>query len=206
MTEPSTEGGGTPLSFKKVDDPSHFERAPAPRAPARESGDPNMAFEAAPRAPIAPSTVPDPRTMRSGPPPPPAGGAVTPAPPAGPPPRTGPQAFEAVPASLGVAQGRLATPTVSVRPVPAPPSEPVRPGGSGWNVRTRDGAFLPNRAGGGTGEGSAWQTRPLPGAERDRSAWSVPEAPHRRTLTGKALLRIVLSVILVAILGFAGYE
>ena len=205
MTEHTTEGGGTPLSSKKVEDPAHFERAPAPRQPVREAGDPNLAFEAAPRAPIVPTTTPDPRTLRTSPPPPqPTGPSpdATADPVAG----TRPPTFEAVPASVAVAQGRLSTPTIGVRPAPAPSTAPVSPGGSGWNVRPREGGFLPNRGGADTGEGSSWQTRPLPGADRDRSNWGVPEAPPKRTLTDKTFLRIVLAVILVAILGFAGYE
>ncbi len=206
MTEHTTEGGGTPLSFKKVEDPAHFERAPAPRAPVREAGDPNLAFEAAPRTPIVPSTTPDPRTLRTSPPPPTNGPVPTP-PPVDAGSGTRQPAFEAVPASVGVAQGRLSTPTIGIRPEPAPAAStaPVSPGGSGWNVRPREGMFLPNR-GGETGEGSSWQTRPIPGADRDRSSWAVPEAPRKRSLSGKTFMRIVLSVILVAILGFAGYE
>ncbi|MFZ2032434.1 MAG: hypothetical protein WAW53_01620 [Candidatus Dormiibacterota bacterium] len=197
MTDNTPEGDGPPLSFKKVD-PTPFERAPAPREPARDTGGPNLAFEAAPRQPTAPGTPPDPRTLKTSPP--------APAPPAPVDLASGGRspAFEAVPASVAVAQQRLSTPTIGIRPEPADTSGPVRPGGTGWNVRPREGAFLPNRKGGDTGEGPAWQTRTLPNA--NRSAWDVPKAPRTRGLTGRKFLGIALSVLLVAILGFAGYE
>src|ERR1700689_1856687 len=110
MTEHIPEGGGTPLSFKKVPDPAHFERAPAPKQPAMDAGDPNMAFEAAPRVTLPRPVTPDPRTPNTSPRPP---QAFAPAPPPleGPPGSRSP-AFEAVPASLGVAQQRLSAPTI----------------------------------------------------------------------------------------------
>ncbi len=204
MTEHSQEGGGTPLSFKKVEDAAHFERAPAPRAPERDAGAPNLAFEAAPRAPIAPSTAPDPRTLKTSQPTALQGPAPA-SPPAGLTPGSKPPTFEAVPASVGVAQQRLSTPTIGIRPEPAAPTGAVKPGGNGWNVRSREGGFLPKQAQ-SDGDAGAWQTRTLPNADRDRSAWDVPEAPRRRTFSGRSSLGIALSVILVAILGFAGYE
>jgi len=195
MTEHTAEGG-TPLSFKKFQDPAQFERAPAPREPARDPGGANLAFEAAPRVPLPRVTTPDPRTLKTAPlaPPPP------PPPPQGPSP-----AFEAVPASLGVGQQRLSTPSIGVRPESVDPAGPVRPGGSGWNIRSRDGAFVPNRGRAET-DAPAWETRTLPNADRDRSAWAVPEAPARRKLSARQLMGIVLMVVLVGILGFAGYE
>jgi hypothetical protein len=197
MTDNTPEGDGPPLSFKKVD-PTPFERAPAPREPARDTGGPNLAFEAAPRQPAAPGIPPDPRTLKTSPPAPPSPAPVDLA--------SGSRssAFEAVPASVAVAQQRLSTPTIGIRPEPSDASGPVRPGGTGWNVRPREGGFLPNRKGGDTGAEPAWQTRTLPNA--DRSAWDVPKARRTRSLSGRKFLGIALSVLLVAILGFAGYE
>ena len=198
MTDKTPEGDGPPLTFKKVDDAAHYERAPAPREPARDTGGPNLAFEAAPRQPAAPGIPPDPRTLKTSPPAPVppapvdlASGARSPA-------------FEAVPASVTVAQQRLSTPTIGIRPEPPVATGPVRPGGTGWNVRPREGGFLPNRKGGNTGEEAAWQTRTLP--SMDRSAWDVPKASRGRPLSGRNFLKIGLSMLLVAILGVAGYE
>ena len=206
MTEHTQEGGGTPLSFKKVEDPAHFERAPAPRQPARDNGGPNLDFEAAPRVPLPRATTPDPRTLKTSPlaPPPPPPPALA-SPPFDAPPSRSPT-FEAVPASLGVAQQRLSTPTIGVRPEPVDVAGPMSPGGSGWNIRSRDEAFMPNRGRSEPAEGPAWETREIPTANRDRSAWAVPEAPRSRKLSGRKFLGIALSLILVAILGFAGYE
>jgi hypothetical protein len=204
MTEYTPEGGGTPLSFKKVQDPAHYERAPAPSQPVRDTGGPSLDFEAAPRVPLPRVTTPDPRTLRTSPLAPPQ-----PPPPAAPPYDTEPSrspAFEAVPASLGVAQQRLSTPTIGVRPEPVEVAGPVNPGGSGWNIRSRDGAFVPNRGRAEPAEGPAWETRDLPTAHRDRSAWAVPDAPRSRRLSAKQFLGVALTVVLVAILGFAGYE
>jgi hypothetical protein len=199
MTEHTPEGGGTPLSFKKVPDQQHYERAPMPKQPVLDAGDPSLAFEAAPRVTLPRPTTPDPRTLNTAPPAPP------PAPSLGAPPPSRSPAFEAVPASLGVAQQRLSTPTIGIRPEPQDVGGPVSPGGNGWNIRGRDEALASNR--GKAEEGSAaWGTRPLPTANRDRSAWAVPEAPHKRHLSAKGVLGIGLTVILVAILGFAGYE
>jgi hypothetical protein len=196
MTEHTQESGGTPLSFKKVPDQAHFERAPMAKQPALDAGDPSLAFEAAPRVTLPRPTTPDPRTLSTSPPPPPPVGA---------PPGSRSPAFEAVPASLGVAQQRLSTPTIGVRPEPPAMAGPVSPGGSGWNIRGRDDTLALNR--GKAEEGSAaWGTRPIPSANRDRSAWDVPPAPRKRRLTGKGVLGIGLTVVLVAILGFAGYE
>jgi hypothetical protein len=195
MTEHTAEGGGTPLSFKKVHDPA-FERAPAPRPPVRETGGPNLDFETTPRVPLPRVTTPDPRTLKNAPP-------AAPPPPQGPPSRS--PAFEAVPASLGVAQQRLSTPGIGVRPYSVGDGAPVRPGGSGWNIRSREGAFLPSRGRAET-DAPAWETRTLPGANRDRSAWAAPVAPQTRSLSGRKLMGIALTMLLVGILGFAGYE
>jgi hypothetical protein len=203
MTEHTQESGGTPLSFKKVPDQAHFERAPMAKRPELDAGDPSLAFEAAPRVTLPRPTTPDPRTLKTSPPPPPS--AMPAAPPIGAPPGSRPPAFEAVPASVAVAQQRLSTPTIGVRPEPVEATGPVRPGGNGWNIRGRDETLALNR--GKAEEGSAaWGTRPLPSADRDRSAWDVPAAARKRSLSGKGVLGIGLTVILVAILGFAGYE
>jgi hypothetical protein len=203
MTEHTPEGGGTSLSFNKVPNPAHFERAPAPKQPAMDAGDPNLAFEAAPRVTLPRPATPDPRTLKTAPPPP--QGALAAAPPLGAPPASRTPTFEAVPASLGVAQQRLSTPTIGIRPEPLAQAGPVSPGGTGWNIRGRDEALAQNR--GKAEEGAAaWGTRALPNAHRDRSAWDVPAAPRTRRLSGKGVLGIGLTVILVAILGFAGYE
>ncbi len=200
MTEHTSESGETPLSFKKVADPAHFERAPMAKQPSLDAGDPNLAFEAAPRVALPRPTTPDPRTPAS---PPTPTATIPAAPPLAPAPRS--PAFEAVPASLGVAQQRLSTPTIGVRPEPLEQAGPVSPGGNGWNIRGRDETAALNR---GKAEGldAAWGTRTLPNADRDRSAWAVPEAPRSRKLSGKGMLGIGLTAILVALLGFAGYE
>jgi hypothetical protein len=204
MTERNPEGGGAPLSFKKVQDQTHYERAPAAREPVRESGGPHLAFEAAPRTPLPP-VAPDPRTLKQSPlmsPPPPD--PRTPS--TEPPPGSKLPAFEAVPASNVAAQQRLSTPTIGIRPEPVEVAGPVSPGGSGWNIRGRDQPFLPNRGRAVAADGPAWETREIPNANRDRSAWMVPEARQTRRLSGKQLLGIVLTAILLLILGFAGYQ
>ncbi len=214
MTDHSPEGGGTPPSFKKVDDPAHFERAPAPHQPARDRGDPNLAFETAPRAPLAPSTAPDPRTRKTSPLAPPSepvpaslpfeAVSMSPPPDDGPPTKL--PAFEAVPASVGVAPQRLSTATIGLRPEAADVDGPVRPGGSGWNIRPRDKPWMPKRGRAEPADGPAWQTRTLPNANRDRSAWMVPEAAGARNRSRRRVIRIVLTLILVAIVAFAAYE
>lgn len=192
MTD-SPEGGGTPLSFKKIQEPAGFERVPAPKQPVRDVGGGNLAFEAAPRVPL-PRVATDPRALKANPPPPPQG----------PGPRA--PAFEAVPASLAVGTQRLSTPSLGARPEPSNSSGPTIPGGTGWNIRGRDEAAALHRGRAEDASGPAWETRPLPNANLDRSAWAVPAARVKRKLTGKGLTGLVLSVILVAILGFAGYE
>jgi hypothetical protein len=205
MTEHTPEGGGNSLAFEKVQDRAQFERAPPAREPHRDTGGPNLAFETAPRAPLAPVTAPDPRTL----------GASAFAPPVQPVPKSPPYeaapgsrspAFEAVPVSLGVAQQRLSTATIGIRPEVVEVAGSVTAGGAGWNIRRRDGGEAPNR---GRPEGDAppaWETRTLPNAHRDRSAWTVPEAPRTRTVSGRMVMGVVFSLVLVATLGFAGYE
>ena len=204
MTEHNPEGGGVPLSFRKAQEQTHFERAPAAGEPVRDTGGPNLAFEAAPRAPL-PQVAPDPRTLKQSPlMPPPAPEPGTPA--IERPPASRLPTFEAVPASSVAAQQRLSTPTLGMRPEPVDVAGPVSPGGSGWNIRSRDEPFLPNRGRAVAADGPAWETRELPNAKRDRSEWMVPDAPRTRRLSGKRLLGVVLATILVAILGFAGYQ
>ncbi|MHB8490068.1 MAG: hypothetical protein ACYDCS_12975 [Candidatus Dormibacteria bacterium] len=204
MTERTPEGGGAPLSFKKVQDPAQFERAPASREPVRDTGGPHLAFEAAPRMPLPPA-APDPRTLKQSPLAPPQAPALK-APPIEQSAPSSAPAFEAVPASSVAAQQRLSTPTIGIRPEPVDVAGPVSPGGTGWNIRGRDEAFLPNRGRAEARDEAAWETRELPNANRDRSAWMVPDAPRRRRTSARQLLGVVLSLILVAILGFAGYE
>src|SRR5450631_2271509 len=125
MTHQAKEGGGS-LSFRKVPDHTQFEHAPTPpREPVRDTGGPNLAFEAAPRPNLAFEAAPrpnlafevGPRTQV-----PPAEASSDPrailasslTPPIEAAPK--PHAFEAVPASLGIAQQRLSTPTIGQRP------------------------------------------------------------------------------------------
>jgi hypothetical protein len=213
MTDHTPADGGTPPPSKKVEDQAHFERAPAPREPARDTGDPNLAFETAPRTPLAPVTTPDPRALSTSPLAPPPGPmpaspsfeALPKSPPAAEPLSKLP-AFEAVPASLGGAQQRLSTATIGVRPEAADVAGPVRPGGTGWNIRPRDQPWMPKRGHAATADGPGWQTRTLPNANRDRSAWMVPQAARIRTLSRRRVVGTLLVLILVAIVGFAGYQ
>ncbi len=204
MTDQTQEGGS--LSFRKVPDHTQFEHAPTPpREPVRDAGGPNLAFEAAPRPNLA--FEPGPRTQV-----PAATASSDPRailasalmPPPEPPPK--PHSFEAVPASLGVAQQRLSTPTIGQRPEAPERVGPMVPGGSGWNIRSRDADVAGRpRADGADGQ-PAWSARAHPAAERDDSAWMVPDAPRKRGVTGRKAVGIVLTIILLAVLGFAGYE
>jgi hypothetical protein len=215
MTDHTPEGNGTEPPFKKVEDQAHFERAPAPREPARDTGDPNLAFETAPRTPLAPASTPDPRALNPSPLAPPPGPvptlpspsfeAVPKSPPSSAPPPKLP-AFEAVPASLGGAQQRLSTATIGVRPEAADVAGPVSPGGSGWNIRPRDQPWMPKGKHAEAADEPGWQTRALPNANRDRSALMVPQAARTRSRSRRRLLGTVLVFILLAIVAFAGYE
>jgi hypothetical protein len=176
MTDHTPAEGGTPPPFKKVEDHAQFERAPAPREPVRNPGDPNLAFEAVPIAP-----------------PPPEPPAKLPA-------------FEAVPASLNVAQQRLSTASIGLRPEAPDVAGPVRPGGSGWNIRPRDQPWMPKGRHAAPADGPGWNTRTLPNANRDRSAWMVPDAVRMRRLSRLTLVKVVLVLILLTIVGFAGYQ
>src|ERR1700680_654264 len=212
MTDPTPADGGTPPPFKKVEDQAHFERAPAPREPARNTGDPNLAFEPAPRTPLPPVTTPDPRALSTSPLAPPGSMPASPSfeavpmspPSAGPPPKL--PGFEAVPASLGVAQQRLSTATIGLRPEAAEVVGPVKPGGMGWNIRPRDQPWMPKGRHAATADGPGWETRTLPNANRDRSAWMVPEAARIRQLLPRSVVKAVLVLVLVAIVVFAGYQ
>ena len=175
MTDHTPAEGETPPPFKKFEEHSQFERAPAPREPVRNPGDPNLAFETVPMAP----------------------------PPAEPPKLPG---FEAVPASLNVAQQRLSTATIGVRPEAPDVAGPVRPGGSGWNIRPRDQPWMPKGRHAAPADGPGWNTRTLPNANRDRSAWMVPDAVRIRKLSRLTAVKVVLVLILLAIVGFAGYQ
>ena len=210
MTDHTPEDGGTPPPFKNLEEPAHFERAPAPREPARDIGDPNLAFEAAPRTPLPPATTPDPRALSNPPPAPPGSMAPLPSFEAVPKPATSAEpplklpAFEAVPASVAVAQQRLSKPTIGIRPEAVDVAGPVSPGGSGWNIRRRE-AWRPKRGQPAPAGGPAWQTRTLPNANRDRSAWMVPEAKRTRTISRRRVVGTALVLVLVAIVAFAAY-
>ena len=207
MTEHTPEGGGTPLSFKKVQDPTHFERAPAPTPagarqrwpqprlrgrPARAAAPGHRARPSDPQAVSARATA----TTRARRPPP----------------------FEAPPPveGTGVRGGpRLARrrAAAALDPHHRRPSRTGRHVGSGQSGRQRlehpqlaTGHSCPTADAAATAEGAAWETRDLPNANRDRSAWAVPDAPRSRKLSGRKFLGIALTVVLVAILGFAGYE
>jgi hypothetical protein len=210
MTDHTPEDGGTPPPFKKVEDQAHFERAPAPREPARDTGDPNLAFETAPRTPLPPATTPDPRALSAPPPAPPGPATALPSfeavpnpPPSAEPPLKLP-AFEAVPASVAVAQQRLSRPTIGIRPEAVDVAGPVSPGGSGWNIRRRE-PWRPKRGHPAPAGGPVWQTRTLPNANRDRSAWMVPEANRTRTISRRRVVGTALVLVLVAIVAFAAY-
>jgi hypothetical protein len=197
MTQETPESGENPLSFKTVPDRTQIERV----QPALDTGGPHLAFEAAPRAPLAPVTTPDPRTLRPSPLAPPA--LPVPKPPAYEEPSgsTSP-AFEAVPASVAVVQQRPPTPTIGIRPEVGVPTGPVTPGGSGWNIRPMDEMVGQRRTKSDTPP--TWKTRSL--QSRDRSAWMVPDALRTRTISRRMVMGILLSIVLVAVLGFAGYQ
>src|ERR1700692_3242112 len=196
MTDHTPEDGGTPPPFKQVEDRAHFERAPAPREPDRDTGDPNLAFEAAPRTPLPPATTRDPRALS--PPPPAPSGPVAPLPSfeavPKPPPSAAPPlklpAFEAVPASVAVAQQRLSKPTIGIRPeAVVDVAGPLSPAGCGWNIRRRE-PWRPKRGHPAPAGGTAWQTRTLENANRDRSAWMVPGAKRPRTISRRRVVRM----------------
>jgi hypothetical protein len=115
--------------------------------------------------------------------------------------------FEAVPASapVGVGQRMSTAATVAVRPATAEVVSPVSvPGGKGWNIRSQDEENLTRgRAEQGT---PGWSPRTTPAMTKDRSAWDVPAAPRSRRPSGRGVIGILLTLVLVAILGFAAFE
>jgi hypothetical protein len=113
--------------------------------------------------------------------------------------------FEAVPASAPVGVGqRMSTATVSFRPTAAETTSVSVPGGKGWNIRNQD------EENGSRGHAEpvepGWSPRITPAMTRDRSAWDVPAAPRSRRPSGRGAFGIVLSLVLIAILGFAAFE
>ncbi|HVC03623.1 MAG TPA: hypothetical protein VND88_03010 [Candidatus Acidoferrales bacterium] len=158
-------------------EPGHhaFQRAPAP-APANPDPAPgHHAFQAVPAS--APA-ISDPGSK--------------------------PHAFQAVPASapVGVAQ-RMSTATIGFRPQAAEVTSVSSPGGQGWNIRSQDAESTTR----GRAEPivPAWSPRTTPAKNKDRSAWDVPAAPRSRHPTGRGVVGVFLTLVLVAILGFAVY-
>lgn len=97
--------------------------------------------------------------------------------------------------------------TVAVRP-PAKAEQVVSPdsvpGGKGWNIRSHDDENLTRgRAEPGT---PGWSPRTTPAMTKDRSSWDVPAAPRSRRPSGRGIVGILLTLVLVAILGFAAFE
>jgi hypothetical protein len=214
MTDQTTESGGPSLSFEKVPAPTRSERAPA-GGPAPDQPAASLAFEATPRAPAPPAPTgsaatraliadalagtPDPGPR------PHAFEAVPASVPAAPDPGSKAHAFEAVPASAPVGVGqRMSTATVGFRPTAAEVSAVSAPGGKGWNIRSQDEEHTLR---GRTEEGTpGWSPRTTPAMTADRSAWDVPAAPRSRRPSGRAVIGILLTLVLVAILGFAAFE
>lgn len=235
MTDQTTESGGPSLSFEKVPATSRSERAsasgPAPDAAAglafettpRAPAPPAPTGSAATRALIAdalagtPDPGPRPHAFEampaSAPPPAPsdlasklhAFEAVPASPPPNPEPGSKPHAFEAVPASAPVGVGqRMSTATIGFRPTAAEVSAVSAPGGKGWNIRSQDEEHTVR---GSTEEGTpGWSPRTTPAMTADRSAWDVPAAPRSRRPSSCAVIGILLTLVLVAILGFAAFE
>jgi hypothetical protein len=194
MTDQQPDGEGPSLSFEKVHGPARSDHAPTASELIAEVTAANLAFEATPRTPEPPTPSPaQARAQRS------SELVATPEP------AHTTQAFQAVPASVGVAQQRLSTATAAVRPEANPDAGAALPGGKGWNIRQRDDdSWI--RANTGSGEPPAWSPRVTPAMTADRSAWTVAIPSERRRLSGRVLVGIVLSVLLVGILGFAALE
>lgn len=232
MTDLKPEDGG--LSFEKVHDLAWPERAPKPSAADAEHAA-GLAFETAPRTPPPPPPAapnatraliasalegtmdPGPRPApafeaapRAAPPAPPAPSAPTSfvaTPRAAPAPDPVPAAatsFQAVPASLGVAQQRMSTATIGFRPGVAEVAGVSVPGGQGWNIRRREEEDA--QRGHAEPVEPAWSTRTTAKRSGDHSAWDVSAARRRRHLSGRGVVGILLSVVLVGILGFAAFE
>ncbi len=218
MTDQTTENGGPSLSFEKVPAPSRSERAPAGE-PVPDHPAANLAFETTPRTPATPppataaaaatralvadalAGTPDPGPR------PHAFEAVPASVPTPPDPGSKHHSFEAVPASapVGVGQRMSTAATVAVRPATAEAVSPASvPGGKGWNIRSQDEENLTRgRAEQGT---PGWSPRTTPAMTKDRSAWDVPAARRSRRPSGRGVIGIVLTLVLVAILGFAALE
>lgn len=216
MTDQTTENGGPSLSFEKVPAPSRSERAPA-SDPAPDHAAASLAFEATPRTPTA-TAPPAPATAATraliadalagttdaGPRPHAFEAMPAPSPPA-PDTESKTHSFEAVPASAPVGVGqRMSTATVSFRPTAAEVTSVSLPGGKGWNIRSQD----EDNASRGRAEPvvPAWSPRTTPAMTRDRSAWAVPAAPRSRRPSGRGVFGILLTLVLIAILGFAAFE
>jgi hypothetical protein len=196
MTDQTPENGGPSLSFEKVPAPSRSERAPAGDPPLEHPGA-NLAFEATPRAP-APPAPPGTAATRA---------LIADALAGTPDPGPKPHAFEAVPASAasaGVAQRRMSTATLGFRPTAAEVTGISVPGGKGWNIRSQDEENALRRRVEPAEPG--WSPRTTPAMTADRSAWDVPAAPRSRRPSARAVIGILLTVVLIAILGFAGFE
>jgi hypothetical protein len=219
MTDQTTENGGPSLSFEKVPAPSRSERAPV-SDPAPDHAASNLAFETTPRTPAAPppptaataatrALVADALAGTPDPGPRPHAFEAVPAS-VPPPPDTGSKhhSFEAVPASapVGVGQRMSTATTVAMRPAAAEQvvSPDSVPGGKGWNIRSQDEENITR---GRSEQGTpGWSPRTTPAMTRDRSAWDVPAAPRSRHLSGRGVVGILLTLVLVAILGFAAFE
>ena len=79
------------------------------------------------------------------------------------------------------------------------------PGGKGWNIRSHDDEHLPAAAPRRARPGG--RPRTTPAMTEDRSAWDVPAAPRSRRPSGAGVHRHRCSrLLLVAILGFAAFE
>jgi hypothetical protein len=194
MTDQDPDGGGPSLSFEKVRGPARSEHAPTASELIAEVTAANLAFEATPRTPPPPALSPaDARVQRS------SDLVATPEP------AHKTQAFQAVPASVGVAQQRLSTAAPAVRPEANADAGASLPGGKGWNIRPRDDDSWMRRSTEPEGP-PAWSQRTTPAMTADRSAWTVAMPRERRRLSGRAMVGILLSVILVGILGFAAFE
>ena len=230
MSDQTPEGGGPFPSPGEVDDMAHFESAPRPRQQRVEHSGPHLAFEATPRSPLPP--VPSPaeaRVLNAA-----ASVAPVEAPSSTPAFEATPRIPE--PPAPTLAEARVLRAAASVAPVETPATAPgfeavpaaVQPrpsaaavavrtempgttvvtgsGGPGWNLRDRDEDAERLRAN-APRPPAAWAPRTSPAAAIDRSAWMVPPAPKpRRRVTRRALAGSLLSVILVAILGFAVFE
>ena len=217
MTDQTTENGGPSLSFEKVPAHSRSERAPA-AVPATDQAAAILAFEATPRTPAVPAS-PTPAaaaaatraliadafagTTDAGPRPHDFE-AIPVLPPATPDTGSKPHSFEAVPASAPVGVGqRMSTATIGFRPTATEVSSVSSPGGQGWNIRSQDA----ENATRGRAEPAepAWSPRTTPAMTRDRSAWNIPAAPRSRRPSGRGVFGILLTLVRIAIVGFAAF-